>query len=115
MKVERCVCSRRCRARVSISPTPSRLGLCDDDQAQRAVDYLFDNDFAGSNLGVVGTNLASIARVTGRLMRGRVGSMFTTSDLGAIFSPAGNQLGFAAVVRGRTPDFSCLSQVVATR
>jgi len=123
---------------------PKSLALFDDyAQAQRAVDYLSDNDFAVSNLAIVGTDLKSVERVTGRLTRGKVaaagalsgfwmglfvgvafalfsrqgqiGFLFTTPLLGAVFGLAWGQLGFAAITRGGTREFSSISQVVATR
>ena len=123
---------------------PKSLALFDDyAQAQRAVDYLSDNDFAVNNLAIVGTDLKSVERVTGRLTRGKVaaagalsgfwmglfvgiafalfsrqgqiGFLLTTPLLGAIFGLVWGQLGFAAITRGGTRDFSSVSQVVATR
>ena len=123
---------------------PKSLALFDNyAQAQRAVDYLSDNDFPVSNLAIVGTDLKSVERVTGRLTRGKVaaagalsgfwmglfvgvafalfsrqgqiGFLFTTPLLGAIFGLVWGQLGFAAITRGGTRDFSSISQVVATR
>lgn len=40
--------------------------------AQRAVDYLADNEFPVENLTIVGTGLRQVERVTGRLTRSRV-------------------------------------------
>ena len=123
---------------------PMSLGLYDDyAQAQRAVDYLADNDFAVSNLAIVGTDLKSVERVTGRLTRGKIaaagalsgfwmglfvgiafavfsaqgqiGFLFTTPVLGAAFGLVWGQLGFAAVTRGGTRDFSSMTQVIATK
>jgi hypothetical protein len=123
---------------------PKSLGVYDDyAQAQRVVDYLSDHDFAVRNLAIVGTDLKSIERVTGRLTRGkvaaagalsgfwmglsvgiafalfsgqgRIGFLLTTPVLGAVFGLAWGQLGFAAITRGGTRDFSSISQVIATR
>ena len=123
---------------------PKSLGLYDDyAEAQRAVDYLCDNDFAVRNLAIVGTDLKSVERVTGRLTRGKVaaagalsgmwmglfvgiafalfsgqgqiGFLVTTPVLGAIFGLVWGQLGFAAITRGGTRDFSSISQVIATK
>ncbi len=123
---------------------PKSLGVYDDyQQAQRVVDYLSDNDFAVRNLAIVGTDLRSIERVTGRLTRktvalagalsgfwvglfvgiafalfsgqGQVGFLFTTPILGAAFGLAWGQVGFSAISRGGSRDFSSVSQVVATR
>lgn len=41
-------------------------------EAQRAVDYLSDNEFPVENCTIVGNDLRLVERVTGRLTRGRV-------------------------------------------
>src|SRR5664279_3878066 len=52
---------------------PMSLGTYDKyDDAQKAVDYLSDNEFAVENCMIVGTDLRQVERVTGRLTRGRV-------------------------------------------
>lgn len=123
---------------------PRSLGVYDDyPQAQRVVDYLSDNDFAVRNVAIVGTELKSVERVTGRLTRGTVGAagalsgawmglfvgiafalfsgqgqigfLFTTPVLGAVFGLIWGQLGFTAITRGGTRDFSSVSQIVATK
>ena len=123
---------------------PRSLAVYDDyPQAQRAVDFLSDNDFAVSNLAIVGTELRSVERVTGRLTRsriaaagalsgfwlglfvgiafslfstsGRAGFLITTPLLGAAFGLVYGQLGFTALTRGGTRDFSSVSQIVATK
>jgi hypothetical protein len=123
---------------------PKSLGVYDGyAQAQRVVDFLSDNDFAVQNLAIVGTDLKSVERVTGRLTRGkvaaagalsgfwmglfvgiafalfsgqgRIGFLFTTPVLGAVFGLVWGQLGFAAITRGGTRDFSSISQVIATK
>jgi hypothetical protein len=123
---------------------PKSLGIYERyEQAQRVVDYLSDNDFAVRNLAIVGTELKSVERVTGRLTRGKVaaagalsgfwmglfvgiafalfstqgraGFLFTTPVLGAVFGLVWGQLGFAAITRGGTRDFASISQVVATK
>ena len=123
---------------------PMSLGVYDGyPQAQHVVDHLADNDFAVRNLAIVGTDLKSVERVTGRLTRAKVaaagalsglwvglfvgiafslfssqrqvGFLFTTPLLGAIFGLVWGQLGFTAVTRGGTRDFSSVSQVVATK
>jgi hypothetical protein len=123
---------------------PKSLGLYDSyEAAQRVVDFLSDNDFAVQNLAIVGTELKSVERVTGRLTRGKVaaagalsgfwmglfvgiafalfsgqgqvGFLFTTPVLGAAFGLVWGQLGFAAITRGGTRDFASVSQVIATR
>jgi len=123
---------------------PRSLGVYDDyPQAQRAVDYLSDNDFPVSNLAIVGTELRSVERVTGRLTRrriatagalsgfwlglfvgiafalfstqGQLGFLITTPLLGAVFGLVYGQLGFTALTRGGSRDFSSVSQIVATK
>ncbi len=123
---------------------PMSLGVYDGyPQAQQVVDHLADNDFAVNNLAIVGTDLKSVERVTGRLTRGKVaaagalsglwvglfvgiafslfssqgqiGFLFTTPLLGAIFGLVWGQFGFTAVTRGGTRDFSSVSQVIATK
>lgn len=123
---------------------PRSLGVYDDyAEAQRVVDYLSDQEFAVVNLAIVGTDLKSVERVTGRITRGKVaaagalsgfwmglfvgiafslfssqnraGFLITTPLLGAVFGLVYGQLGFTAVTRKGTRDFSSVSQVVATR
>ncbi|HVV30630.1 MAG TPA: general stress protein [Mycobacteriales bacterium] len=123
---------------------PMSLGVYDNyNQAQRVVDYLSDNEFAVQNLAIVGTELKSVERVTGRLTRGKVaaagaisglwvglfvgiafaifsnegqlGFLITTPLLGALFGLIWSQLGFTAVTRGGARDFASVSQVVATK
>lgn len=123
---------------------PTSLGVYDGyDQAQRVVDYLSDHEFAVANLAIVGTDLKSMERITGRLTRakvasagavsglwiglfvgiafalfspqGQIGFLLTTPILGAVFGLAWSQLGYTAVTRRGTRDFSSISQVVATK
>lgn len=123
---------------------PMSLGVFDDyTQAQRAVDYLADDGFPVQNVAIVGTELRSVERVTGRLTRGKVaaagalsglwlglfvgiafalfskqgqlGFLITTPLLGAVFMLVWSQLGFHAATRGGTRDFASVSQVVATK
>lgn len=123
---------------------PMSLGVYDAyAQAQGVVDYLSDNEFAVRNLAIVGTDLRSVERVTGRLTRGKaaaagaasglwiglfvgiafslfstqgqLGFLITTPLLGAAFGMIWSQLGFTALTRGGTRDFSSVSQVVATK
>ena len=123
---------------------PMSLGVYDGyAQAQGVVDYLSDNEFAVRNLAIVGTDLRSVERVTGRLTRGKaaaagavsglwiglfvgiafslfstqgqLGFLITTPLLGAAFGLIWSQLGFTALTRGGTRDFSSVSQVVATK
>jgi hypothetical protein len=120
---------------------PMLLGTYDKyEDAQKAVDYLSDNEFAVQNCMIIGTDLRQVERVTGRLTRGRVagagalsgmwmglfvGLIFTLFDkastlavmstvaFGAAFGIVWALLGYAAT-KGRR-DFTSVSQVVATR
>jgi hypothetical protein len=113
------------------------------DDAQRAVDYLSDEQFPVQNCMIVGTDLKQIERVTGRLTYGKaamagaasglwfgllVGFLLTffsnssTSFLplvlssalfGAVFFSVWAVAGYAAT--GGRRDFTSVSQVVATR
>lgn len=123
---------------------PKSLGIYDGyPEAQRVVDYLSDSAFEVRNLAIVGTDLRSVERVTGRLTRrkvaaagaisgfwmglfvgiafalfsqqGQIGFLFTTPLLGAVFGLVWGQLGFTAITRGGTRDFASVSQVIATR
>jgi hypothetical protein len=123
---------------------PMSLGVYDSyEQAQRAVDCLSDNAFPVQNVAIVGTDLKSIERVTGRLSRGKIamagaisglwlgmfvgiafalfskdaqlGFVIAAPLLGALLGLAWSQLGFTAATRGGTRDFSSVSQVVATK
>jgi hypothetical protein len=123
---------------------PISLGVYDGyPQAQHVVDYLADQDFPVQNVEIVGTELRSIERVTGRLTRGKValagavsglwiglfvgvafalfskqgqlGFLITTPILGAVFMLVWSQLGFTAATRGGTRDFASVSQIVATK
>ncbi|MGB3594576.1 MAG: general stress protein [Ornithinimicrobium sp.] len=122
---------------------PMSLGVFDKyDEAQRAVDYLSDEEFPVQNCMIVGTDLRQVERVTGRLTMGRVvlGGVLSGAWLGlfiglifALFANSGDALitifycvGFGAVfgvvwavlgylmTQGRR-DFTSVSQVVATR
>jgi Heat induced stress protein YflT domain len=112
-------------------------------QAQGVVDHLSDHGFPVQNLAIVGTELKTIERVTGRLTRGKVaaagaisglwiglfvgiafaifsdkgqlGFLITTPLLGAVFGLIWSQLGFRTVTQGGTRDFASISQVVATK
>jgi hypothetical protein len=111
--------------------------------AQRAVDHLADEGFPVQNVEIVGTELRSIERVTGRLTRGKIaaagalsglwiglfvgiafslfstqnqlGFLLTTPLLGAVFGLAWSQLGYSTATRHGTRDFSSVNQVVATK
>jgi hypothetical protein len=121
---------------------PMSLGTYDKyEDAQKAVDYLSDHEFAVQNCMIVGTDLKQVERVTGRLTRGRVigagalsgmwmglfvGLIFAlfgqgnstlavlpTVAFGAVFGTVWALIGYAAT-KGRR-DFTSVSQVVATR
>ena len=123
---------------------PLSLGVYDSyAQAQKVVDFLSDNNFEVQQVAIVGTELKTVERVTGRLTRGKVavagaasgfgmgffvgvafllfasgngiGFLISTPILGAIFGAVWSQVGFAAVTRGGARDFSSVSQVVATK
>lgn len=123
---------------------PMSLGVYERyTQAQHAVDYLADQGFAVQNLEIVGTELRSVERVTGRLTRGRIaaagaasglwiglfvgiafslfsnrnqlGFLFTTPLLGALFGLVWSQLGYSTATRHGTRDFASVKQVVATK
>jgi hypothetical protein len=121
---------------------PLSLGVYERyEQAQKAVDFLSDNEFPVQNCLIVGTDLKQIERVTGRLTTGKVAvggllsgiwlglfvglifSLFGEDDtlavilstmmFGAIFGLAWALAGYFAT-RGRR-DFTSVTQVVATR
>jgi len=121
---------------------PQSLAVYDDyAAAQKAVDFLSDNEFPVQNLMIVGTDLKRIERITGRLTWGRVAvggilsgvwlglfvglifSFFVDEDvlamilstvlLGAVFGLVWALIGYA-FTRGQR-DFSSVSQVVATK
>jgi hypothetical protein len=123
---------------------PMSLGVYDKyADAQRVVDYLSDNEFAVQNMAIVGTELRSIERVTGRLTRGKaalasamsgawmglfiglafalfgkgnqLGFILSVVAFGALFGLIWSQIGFSALTRGGTRDFSSITQVVATK
>lgn len=123
---------------------PKSLGVYDDyAKAQRVVDYLSDSEFAVQNVVIVGTDLKSVERVTGRLTHGKLavagtvsgawmglfvgiafslfsdhdqlGFLLTTPVLGAVFGLIWSQLGYRVVTQGGTRDFASISQVVATK
>ena len=123
---------------------PMSLGVYDQyGKAQQMVDYLSDQGFPVQNVEIVGTELRSIERVTGRLTRGKVaaagalsglwiglfvgiafslfsnrnqlGFLLTTPLLGAAFGLAWSQLGYSAVTRRGSRDFASVEQIVATK
>jgi hypothetical protein len=123
---------------------PMSLGVFEKyDDAQRAVDYLSDQQFPVQNCMIVGTELKQIERVTGRLTYGKAAMAGAASGLwfgllvgfllsffadsstsffplivssalfGAIFFCVWAIAGYAAT--GGRRDFTSVSQVVATR
>jgi hypothetical protein len=121
---------------------PMSLGVYERyEQAQKAVDFLADNEFPVQNCLIVGTELKQVERVTGRLTTGKVAaggllsglwlglfvglvvSLFGTGGtfaiiastmlFGAVFGLVWGLVGYLAT-RGRR-DFTSVSQVVATR
>jgi hypothetical protein len=122
---------------------PMSLGVFDKyEDAQRAVDYLSDEEFPVQNCMIVGTDLRQVERVTGRLTAGRaalgglLSGIWFGLFIGLIFALFGNSgdalmaifycVGFGAffglayvligyaMTRGQR-DFTSVSQVVATR
>jgi hypothetical protein len=121
---------------------PMSLGTFTDyGQAQQLVDRLSAQGFPVENVSIVGTGLRSVERITGRLTRrsvaaagalsglwmgvfvglafalfsrqGHLAYLLTTPLLGAAFGLVWSQLGFRAITRRGTRDFSSVSQVVA--
>ncbi len=121
---------------------PQSLAVYDDyTAAQRAVDFLADQDFPVENCMIVGTDLKQVERITGRLTTGRVAlggaatglwfgafvglvlslfaaegalvTILSTMLFGALFGLIWALVGYA-LTRGRR-DFSSVTQVVATR
>jgi hypothetical protein len=122
---------------------PQSLGVFERyEDAQRAVDYLSDQEFPVQNVMIVGTELRQVERVTGRLTYARAALAGAASGawmglfvgiLLSLFSNGGN--AFAAVVTGiligvvfgmtmglatyaatgGRRDFTSVTQVVATR
>lgn len=121
---------------------PQSLGVFDEyAAAQKAVDFLSDQEFPVENCMIVGTELKQVERVTGRLTTGRValggllsgiwlglfvglifslfgqgsalGIIASTAVFGALFGLIWALVGYAAT-RGRR-DFSSVSSIVATR
>lgn len=122
---------------------PQSLGVYDDyAAAQKAVDYLSDEEFPVQNVLIVGTELKLVERVTGRLTWSRVLmagvgsgawlglliglllSLFTDGSsalstvmvgvlFGVVFGVVSAALGYAAT-RGQR-DFSSVQKTVATK
>ncbi|GGM10555.1 general stress protein [Nakamurella endophytica] len=111
-------------------------------QAQRAVDYLAERQFPVANVQIVGTDLRSVERVTGRLTRARftlagalsglwMGLFVTlafvlltghlswalvavTPLIGALFGLLWSALGYSAVSRNGARDFTSRTELRAT-
>ncbi len=123
---------------------PDSLGVYEHyAEAQHAVDYLADQGFSVQDLEIVGTELRSVERVTGRLTRGKMaaaatlsgfwiglfvgiafslfgdrnqlGFLITTPLLGAAFGLAWSQLAYSTATRHGARDFSSVNQIVATK
>lgn len=89
---------------------PLSLGVYDKyEQAQHVVDYLSDHEFQVQNMAIVGTELRSVERITGRLTRGKIAaaSAFSGAWFGlfiglafALFGGAssGDAVGFVITV-----------------
>jgi hypothetical protein len=122
---------------------PQSLGVFDKyADAQKAVDFLSDNEFPVQNVLIVGTELKQVERVTGRLTWGRVISAGAASGawlglligavlsifaegtsvvativgciaFGIVFGIISGALGYSAS-RGQR-DFSSVQKVVATK
>jgi hypothetical protein len=123
---------------------PQSLAVYDEyAAAQKAVDFLSDNHFPVENCMIVGTELKSVERITGRLTTGKVAAggalsgawlglfvgliitlfsksgsnalatVLSTALFGLVFGLVWALIGYAAT-RGQR-DFSSVRAVVATR
>jgi hypothetical protein len=122
---------------------PQSLGVYDDyAAAQKAVDFLADQEFPVENCMIVGTDLKQVERITGRLTSGKVAlggalsgfwlglfvglvfslfdgkgsalvTILSTALFGILFGLVWALVGYAAT-RGQR-DFSSVRVVVATR
>ena len=123
---------------------PQSLAVYDDyAAAQKAVDFLSDNHFPVENCMIVGTELKSVERITGRLTTGKVAAggalsgvwlglfvgliitifsksgtsaiatVLSTVLFGLVFGLVWALIGYAAT-RGQR-DFSSVRAVIATR
>jgi hypothetical protein len=122
---------------------PQSLAVYDDyAAAQKAVDFLSDQEFPVENCMIVGTDLKQVERITGRLTTGKVAlggalsglwlgifvgvvlslfdtksngfaTIITTALFGVVFGVVWALVGYAAA-RGQR-DFSSVRVVVATR
>jgi hypothetical protein len=107
------------------------------------VNYLAEQNFPVQNVELVGTELRSIERVTGRMTRGKVaaagalsglwiglfvgiafslfsadnqlGFLITTPLLGAVFGLVWSQIGYSTATRRGSRDFTSANQIVATK
>ncbi|HEY4023649.1 MAG TPA: general stress protein [Pseudonocardiaceae bacterium] len=130
--------------RLPTRPTGWPVGSYDNyEQAQRAVDYLAENNFPLLDVTIVGVDLMLVERVTGRLSWGRVvstgvasGAWFgffvglllaffdtQTAAIGPVVVGIGAGIVFGLIFasvgyassRGRRRDFQSTSQLVAGR
>ncbi len=120
---------------------PQSLAVYDDyAAAQKAVDFLSDEQFPVEQCMIVGTDLKRIERITGRLTTGKVAlggvlsgvwlglfvglvfsivsaeglaTIFSTVLVGAVFGLIWALVGYG-LTRGRR-DFTSVTQIVATR
>ena len=121
---------------------PQSLAVYDDyASAQKAVDFLSDQEFPVENCMIVGTELKQVERITGRLTNGKVAlggaasglwlgifigvifaifdsgsglaTIITTALFGVVFGVVWALVGYRAT-RGQR-DFSSVRVVVATR
>ena len=122
---------------------PQSLGVYDDyATAQKAVDFLSDEEFPVQNCMIVSTDLRQVERVTGRLTYGRAAAAGAASGawlglliglilgifanegdwlvsvisavlFGIVFGLVWGVVGFA--MTGGRRDFTSITQVVATR
>src|ERR1700709_739645 len=118
---------------------PLSLGVyANYPEAQKVVDFLSDNEFEVQNMAIVGTELKTVERVTGRITRAKVaaagaisglwmglfvglafsifgkgnqlGFLISTPIFGAVFGLIWSQIGFTAVTRGGNPGFFSVTQ-----
>ena len=121
---------------------PWSLGTYDQyEDAQKAVDYLSDNEFPVENCMIVGTELKQVERVTGRLTYGRaaaagaasgawfgafiglmlglfaeenwLATVLSAALIGIVFGMVFGLVGYA--MTGGRRDFTSVTQVVATK
>ncbi|UYM06154.1 general stress protein [Solicola gregarius] len=122
---------------------PWSLGTYDEyADAQKAVDYLSDQEFPVENCMIVGTDLKQVERVTGRLTYGRaaaagaasgawfglfiglmvglfaedgswIGVVLSAALIGIVFGAVFGIVGYA--MTGGRRDFTSVTQVVATK